>query len=255
MQGGEAMKNKNEFTITAMIVIAIFLTACTPPGDPGVNNKVEIEELQSAMGVLEQENEALLATNKGLEAQLDNYLSVPGVSNPTNTQNLINTAYSVMNLIKEKDMASLSNYVHPTQGLRFTPLVHINVSFDQKFTAQEVANLDLDTRVYDWGYYYGGPPETSIIMDFNEYYDEFIYDKDFLNANRIGVNSLISFGLIIDNIAEFPNAQYLEFYIQGAEHSQGFYWESLKLVFEESGGILYLIGIVHGQWSDDYGVE
>lgn len=249
------MRNNNKFIIAIILVFAVFLTSCTQEVDPSLNNQVEIEELQGQIGVLEEENQSLSTVNEELEVELANSSNNPAASNQTETQTLINTAYSVMNLIKDKDMAGLSNYVHPTQGLRFTPLVHINVTFDQKFTSQEVANLDQDTSVYDWGYYYGGPPETSIMMDFNEYYDEFIYDKDFLNASSIGVNTIISWGIIIDNIAEFPNADYLEFYIQGPEHANGFYWESLKLVFEEAAGQLYLTGIVHGQWSDDYGVE
>lgn len=255
------MKNKNKISIVTLLMFTLLLTACTESG-ADIDNQVVIVELNETIDELQEENVELTSENEGLiianaelQAQLENNSTNSNASGPTNTQNLIDTAYAVMNLIKDKDMVGLSNYVHPSQGLRFTPLVHINVTFDQTFTPGEVATLDQDTTVYDWGYYYGGPPETSIMMDFNDYYDEFIYDKDFLNASSIGVNAVISWGIIIDNIAEFPNAQFLEFYIQGDQHADGFYWESLKLVFEESAGQLYLTGIVHGQWSDNYGVE
>jgi hypothetical protein len=249
------MKNKNRFFIAIMLVFAVFLTACSDSGDTGVVNEGELVKLNEAIVELQEENEELLSANEELELEIENNTNNQEVPSQINTQSLINTGYSVMDLIKNKDMAGLSTYVDPSQGLYFVPLIHINTTFDQKFTATEVAMLDQDATIYDWGYYYGGPPETSIMMDFNEYYDEFIYDKDYINASSIGVNTVISWGLIIDNIEEFPNAEYLEFYIQGAEHANGFYWQSLKLVFEESAGQLYLIGIVHGQWSDDYGVE
>ena len=104
------------------------------------------------------------------------------------------------------------------------------------FTPQEVADLPVDTTEYDWGYYYGTPVETQILLDFNDYYDEFIYDQDFLNANIIGVNAVVSYGVMIDNIFdEYPDAEYLEFYIITSQDNNHIYWRSLKVAFEKVG--------------------
>ena len=202
---------------------------------------------------MKKANEDLISVNNLLEQQLNNN------NNPSpslNTiQSLTDKGLEVMQLIKDKDMVGLSNHVHPTKGVRITPYVHINNTFDQVFSPQEVEGLSQDATVYNWGYYYGGGnPE--INLNFNDYYDEFIYDEDFLNANIVGVNSVVSYGDMIDNIFdEHPNDDYLEFYISGTPHNNGTYWRSLKLVFENDGGVFHLIGIIHGQWTDVYGVD
>lgn len=252
------MNNKYKVFIVFILSFTMLLTACGGIENTGEEQATKIEELNHKIKELTDlneglyiENQILLDKNEELEIQQDNVGNYP---NSNNTQNLIDRAYDVMGLIKDKNMAELSTYVHPIKGLRFTPYVYINLTFDQVFSPGEVAVLDQNTTEYNWGYYYVSV-EQEIIKTFNDYYDEFIYDEDFLNTNTIGVNAIVSYGDIIDNIDnEYPNAEYLEFYFPGVAHNNGSYWRSLKLVFEESGGQLYLIGIVHGQWTDQYGI-
>ena len=58
-----------------------------------------------------------------------------------------------MNSIKNKDMDTLSTYVHPSKGLRFTPYTYIDMENDQLFTAEEVLGLNGDSTLYIWGAY------------------------------------------------------------------------------------------------------
>lgn len=237
--------------IGLMLVLLLVLSACTVPADTSNGTNADTEALNSQIEQLTEENAVLTTKNEELEAQLINQ-NTPTVPVAASTQSLWDIGHEVMSLIKDKDMAGLSAYVHPTKGLSFTPYVHINSTFDQVFTPQEVANLPGDTAEYDWGYYYGRPGETKIMLDFNDYYDEFIYDEDFLNANIIGVNAVVSYGVMIDNIFdEYPDAEYLEFYIITAQDNNNIYWRSLKVAFEEVGGEYKLMGIIHGQWTDE----
>lgn len=256
------MKNKYSIFIVLMIVVSLILSACTSPQVTGRQNNSDVEELTAKVEELNiqvnnltEENSELSAQYEELELELNNGGNNPA-QNPTNAQSLWNIAHDVMQLIKDKNMEELSAYVHPTKGLRFTPYVHINSTFDQVFTPQEVVELPADTTEYNWGYYYGTPVETIIMKNFNDYYDEFIYDEDFLNANIIGVNAVVSYGDMIDNIYdEYPDAEYLEFYIITSQDNNNIYWRSLKVAFEEVGGQYKLMGIIHGQWTDVYGVE
>lgn len=256
------MKSKYRVLIGLILISSLVLSACTLPANSGEQNNgdiealnAQIEGLNTQIDQLEEENEELTAQYEELELLLNNGGNSPPAST-TSAQSLWDIGHEVMSLIKDKDMAALSAYVHPTKGLRFTPYVHINSTFDQVFTPQEVAGLPGNTTEYDWGYYYGTPVETKILLDFNDYYDEFIYDEDFLNANIIGVNAVVSYGVMIDNIFdEYPEAEYLEFYIITSQDNNNIYWRSLKVAFEEVAGEYKLIGIIHGQWTDEYGVE
>lgn len=243
------MKIKYRVLISLMLVLVLALSACTPavdytPADANGENNNEIEALNAQIEELNTQIEELTAENE-----------TPPTSS-TSTQSLWNIGQEVMALIKEKNMVDLATYVHSTKGLNFSPYVHINIPHDQVFTAGEVAVLPGDTTEYNWGYYYGTPVESEIILNFNDYYNEFIYDEDFLNSNVVGVNAVVSYGVIIDNIFDqFPDAEYLEFYVPGSPHNEGTYWRSLKLVFEKEAGEYKLMAIIHGQWHDIYGVE
>lgn len=244
------MKRKYSLYLISILVFSLVLSACTVADNSSEESNgdiegliAQVEELTIQVNNLTEENAELIAQNNPAQ-------------NPTSAQGLWDIGHEVMELIKVKDMAALSAYVHPSKGLMFSPYVHINSTFDQVFTPQEVADLPSNTTEYDWGYYYGTPVETQILLDFNDYYDEFIYDEDFLNANIIGVNAVVSYGDIIDNIAdEYPDAEYLEFYIITSQDNNNIYWRSLKVAFEEVGGQYKLMGIIHGQWTDIYGVE
>ncbi len=92
----------------------------------------------------------------------------------------------VLDSIKNMDMNTLSTFVHPTNGVRFTPYEYVDGQNDKIFTAAEVLGLGVDNQIYNWGDYDGsGEP---IDLDFNDYYNQFIYDEDFINPHIIGNN-------------------------------------------------------------------
>ena len=248
------MKNKYGITVGLILILSLILSACTSlPTDSSNENNSNVEALNEKIEGLTEENKQLKSKNQELEAELENVSNQP---EPATSVSLWDVGQDVMELIKDKNMVELSNYVHPTKGLRFTPYVFTNLTFDQVFTPAEVSDLPNDTEEYDWGYYYGTPTETKIMLNFNDYYDEFIYDEDFLNTNIVGVNAVVSYGDIIDNIAnEYPDAEYLEYYIVTSQDNNNIYWRSLKLVFEKVSEEYKLVAIIHGQWSDIYGVE
>ena len=193
------MKNKYVTIVGLILILSLILSACIRVPNNSVsepNNNVEA--LNQKIEGLTEENEQLKSKNEELEAELETVENTPEA---TLNVSLWDVGQHVMELVKDKNMVELSNYVHPTKGLRFTPYVFTNLTFDQVFTPAEVSDLPNDTEEYDWGYYYGTPTETKIMLDFNDYYDEFIYDEDFLNTNIVGVNAVVSYGDIIDNIA------------------------------------------------------
>lgn len=192
----------------------------------------DIKALQEALALLE-----------GQETE------IPGPELLGPSQNVLVTSLEVIELLKDKDMASLAQYVHGANGLRFTPYFYIDTLEDQVFTAQEVTGLGQNTDLFIWGDYDGvGDP---INLTFNDYYSEFIYDEDFVNPQYIGNNMPLASGNMIDNLDQaYPNGHFVEFHFEEIDPQYaGMDWRSLRLVFEQDNGLWYLVGIVHGQWT------
>lgn len=228
--------NRKAFLITIFSLIFILILSGCTSNNTSVNDLQErIKEKDSKIGELE-------GKIKDLEIQLNN---------PTGTtmNSLLSKVIQVIDTIKNKDMNKLSSFVHPTKGLRFTPYDYIDIQNDKVFATNQVAGLAQDTQSYTWGNYDGtGDP---IDLNFNAYYDRFIYDQDFANPHIIGNNVAIGKGNTINNIEEaYPNGHFIEFHFTGLDPQySGIDWRSLKLVFEEYNGNWYLVGIVHGEWT------
>jgi hypothetical protein len=231
------MKKLNCYIITALVLMVIVIGCSKLPMDNTDISKdyeIKLKEKDDKIAVLE-------GKIKDLEAIKSN--AVPS------SNNLISTAMDIMKLIKEKDMNALSQYVHPTAGVRFTPYFNVNTQIDKVFSASQVVGLMQDSQVLNWGNYDGsGAP---IDLKFSDYYDKFVYDKDFVNPEIIGNNVAIGSGNIVDNVtAAYPNGQFIEFHFsQFDPQYEGADWESLRLVFEEYNDTWYLVGIIHGQWT------
>lgn len=174
----------------------------------------------------------------------------PTVLSDTAVEKLIkDKAYYILKLIKEKNFAALSSQVHPKNGLRLTPYAYVSPEQDLSFTPREVKDLAMADAVYTWGFYDGsGKP---IKATFEEYYQEFIYNADFINA-EVHYNNDQQRGNAINNSRDVYGieAEIVEFYIPGQEEKfGGMDWKSLRLVFTPYNNKWYLEGIIHAQWT------
>lgn len=155
----------------------------------------------------------------------------------------------VLVALKGKDAAELSKYIDPQKGVRFTPYTHINTATDLVFPLTGIPALFSSSTAYTWGSFDGsGAP---INLTFSGYYAKFIYDKNFLAAPQVVFNQVLQRGNMINNFATaYPQGVSIEYHFPGfsAQYS-GMDWESLKLVFEQTGGNWYLVGIIHEQWT------
>lgn len=180
--------------------------------------------------------------NQELEDEVDGWRKLAQSQEP------LLSALRAIELIKAKDWAGLAAMVHPEAGVRFTAYPYIELEKDKVFTAEQVAGFASDTTEYEWGFFDGiGDP---IRLTFAQYFERFIYDKDFAQAPVIGRDRIVGTGNAIDNVKEaYPNGRFIEFYVPGTEQHDGIDWRSLKLVFEQQGDAWYLVGIIHGEWT------
>lgn len=237
------MKRKASLITISALLLALILSGCAP----NENSEDELKAKNNAIATLEEEKQALEDKISELEekiAGLEEAEPVPDLQN-----SMISTALEVVQLLNDEDMAGISTYVHPTEGVRFSPYGNVNVSSDQVFTAAQVAGLMTDAQVYTWGSYDGsGEP---INLNFADYFKEFVYDEDYENPHMIGNNVVIGHGNSLINIdSAYPDGVFAEFHFTGFDPQyEGIDWSSLRLVFEEDNGTWYLVGIIHDQWT------
>ena len=233
--------NKKISYIIMTLMILFIISACMPVVDNDLEE--ELDAKNQIITRLEDENKKLEDRVEELEQNENNNDS------SSKTNRLLGRALRVVELLKSKDMEVLSAYVHPTKGLRLSPYGYINTESDQIFTQDQVANLLNNNDFYQWGNYDGSGE--IINLNFNDYYNRFIYDADFANPHMIGNNTIIGKGNTLINIKDvYTNAEFVEFHFTGFNTEyEGMDWRSLRLVFEEENNMYYLIGIIHDEWT------
>ena len=161
---------------------------------------------------------------------------------------IVARSLQALSAIRRRDMRQLSSFVHPTKGLRFSPYINVQ-SGDRVFTKSQARNLFSNNRRYLWGEQDGsGDP---IRMTARQFFNRYIYDKDFLRAKEVKYNTVTSRGNTINNVLEFyPRAITVEYYLPGTNpRFGGMDWGSLWLIFEKSGNQWYLVGLVSDEWT------
>lgn len=167
---------------------------------------------------------------------------------PPTPLTLEEAAEKVIIALAEKDLAAVAEFVHPEQGVRFSPYTYVDDSH-QVFAGDELSGLTGSDEIFMWGYFDGtGDP---IELTFDDYFGRFIYSHDFANPEAMAVDEELGYSSMINNIADFyPGSSFVEYHFSGfVEDYGGLDWVSLRLVFIEENGSWFLIGIVHDQWT------
>jgi hypothetical protein len=228
-------------TILILVLLAFSLVGC------GITSRsVGPTETPSKIPTLEFSQPSTIPT---LVPTLNQTPSIPPTAQPPSTlQIILDRAFLVISALKNKDMTTLSQYVHPQMGLRFSSYATVKDT-DQVFSPAKVAGFMDDPTVYIWGNFDGsGQP---ISLTFADYYAKFVYDEDFANPPQLALNHRLGTGNSIDNSLEFyPGSLVVEFYFPGFDPQySGMDWRSLRLVFMQQGNDWYLAGIIHDQWT------
>lgn len=157
-------------------------------------------------------------------------------------------AEQAIQALKNQDMLSLVTLVDAERGLRFSPYAYVQEDH-QVFTPDQLANLLSIPALYTWGNYDGtGEP---INLTFADYFQRFVYSKDFAAAEAVSFDQRLSVGNTIDNSREFyPDAIVVEYYLPGTDPQYGgMDWQSLRLVFQPVNDQWRLVAIIHDEWT------
>ena len=161
-------------------------------------------------------------------------------------QEVLDFADECLALLKNKDWGALGSLVHRGQGLTFSPYGYVEDGA-VRLGMGDVKALDTYNQVHVWGHYAGsGDP---IEMTFAQYYDRFVFDKDFTQAPQVAVSKVIR-STMEENLYVFGNGcEFVDFHIPGSGASADHNWASLRLVFGWYEEELCLLAVVHDEWT------
>ena len=155
----------------------------------------------------------------------------------------------VLLLLKNKDYKALVNYIHPEVGVVFSPYGFIDNENSILLTREKFLQALNDGKKINWGNYDGsGDP---INLSLKDYLQKFVYNADYLNAEKFSINKMIGSGNSLNNLKKvFPGLHFTESYFSGFKKElSGMDWTTLRLVFKKSGDKYFLRAFVHDQWT------
>jgi hypothetical protein len=159
-------------------------------------------------------------------------------------------ALEVVEALKRRDMVTVARYAHPTMGVLFAPYAYLEPSEHQIWTATSLPRWFTDTQTRIWGAEDGtGFP---IERTPAQYYERFVFPRDFTAGAKISVNDDQAKGNAINNAASlYPDGVRVEFYLPPTQTPEGpnIDWRALRLVFVPVGGEPKLVAVVHDQWT------
>ena len=220
--------------LLAGVLLPIDLSGGDPP--PALNNNLNTLTPPSTGSTPEKSGPSSASSSSAPLDMLDNFP-------------LLGTACAVNRCFQQQDWTTLSAYVHPELGVTFTPYSTVDPNSDRNFSAAQIKNLAQDQTVYTWGFEDGrGDP---IQMTILQYFQRYVYDRDYTQVPEIGVDRIMTGGNALENLAEeYPGCRFIDFSFPSADPvNDGLDWSSLKLVFQPGGEHWYLVGIVHGEWT------
>lgn len=238
------------FVIILIVSISLYIWQDNTINRLSKENQVLMQELSILQNKVKDLEDKLAK-----EVEKDNIIDDEEASEPDTPEPL--TAREVIEkrsdetilAIKNMDFEKLSKIVHPDKGIRFSPYAYVDIKNDVVLSAEQIRSIATNNPVYIWGAYDGiGDP---IELSFIDYYNRFIYDRDFANAEEKGFNKIIGTGNTINNAFEvYPGAIIVEYHFPYFDaRYEGMDWKSLRLVFEKKDNTWFIVGIIHDEWT------
>lgn len=158
-------------------------------------------------------------------------------------------ANEFIKILATGNIKKIVTYIHPIEGIRFTPYTYVSLEDDLNFTKEKFNERVLSNKKLIWGAYDGSGED--IEMDFKGYFSKFVYNHNYLNAERVSYNDPIGTNNNVDNSREFYNNSIIcEYYFSGFDEKvDGFDWASIRIVFQKYKNEWFVVGIIHNQWT------
>jgi hypothetical protein len=158
-------------------------------------------------------------------------------------------AIDVLTWLRELDFDKLNSF-NDGRAVVFSPYSHIDTNIAVRLSFDKLAAASRNSKFFTWGISDGeGEP---IFMSVPGYFDRFVNDVDYLSdRDELNVGVLIQRGNSIANANKiFPFTEIVEFY-RGPRNPDmaQMDWRALSLIFERIDGRLFLVAVVHNEWT------
>lgn len=214
------------------------------------NVNKELSEAQAVLKSLQEENKLLMKdTDNAFYAEYYKKHFEPAFMSDEAKKIIEDRSQEAIRLLSENDFEGLSSIAHPIYGIRFTPYTFVDIERDLVFFKNEIMNFNNDDKLYVWGIYDG--IGDNIELKPLDYFMDFVYDADFIKAEQVAYNEIISdTGWIENQFGIYHNSIIVEYYFSGFNPSfQGMDWASLRIVFQKYEDNWYITGVIHNEWT------
>ncbi|HEX6845724.1 MAG TPA: hypothetical protein VF144_02040 [Chitinophagaceae bacterium] len=225
--------------LIALVAISSFIISCKDKSDTGTT----VERSTSDSVELASLRRDSLQKAKAVQDSIDFARKKDSI--------LLKLTQTILTNLKNRHYAAFANYIHPVDGIRFSPYGYVDTIRHIKFSrASFIAQSNkADSEMIVWGEFDGtGDP---IKMTLNNYIRRFVYDVDFAKPEKLEVNEFIGSGNSLNNLLSvYKDCNFTESHFSGFDEKyQGMDWKSLRLVFKERNKRFFLVGIVHDEWT------
>lgn len=155
----------------------------------------------------------------------------------------------ILDVLKGKEYEKLVDYMHPVKGVRFSPYAYVDTLKNIRLQRVEFLGELQKNEPIRWGEFDGsGDP---MVLTMKDYFAKFVYNADFQNAEKTAYNEMLGHGNSLNNLTTiYPNSNFTESYFSGFDPKyNGMDWTCLRLVYQKHEDKLYLIAIIHDQWT------
>lgn len=153
----------------------------------------------------------------------------------------------ILNILKTKDYEKFAQYIHPKNGVRFSMYGYVQSEKDKVFTKEDFQKYIGTEIKFTWGEKDG--TGDLLQMSLRNYLEKWVFLKYF-SIGEMFINETGNNGNTINNIkVVYPNSIFTENYLKGTKEYSEMDWNSLRLVFEEYEGELFLVGIINNRWT------
>lgn len=193
---------------------------------------------------------ALFSCNQGNTNNSNQNDSIAKVNAQKQSEaDLIAFSDKVVTSLKEKNFIAFAEFIHPTEGVRFSAAAYIDAKGDKILQKNEIIELSKNNKDFTWGIHEAiGDP---IVLNINKYFEQYVYDVDFLTKAQKQINQATNTGNSVGNIKEiYPKYDFVEYHFKGENKEyEGLDWKTLTLIFKKENDKFYLVAITHGQWT------
>lgn len=191
------------------------------------------------------------STDRSADSSLstDTSKTVNAVDSVADEGTLTTIATEILIALKTKDYTAFASYFHPTEGVVFSPYGFIDTKTVKKLSKASFLKLVEEKGSTIWGNYDGTGDEIKLTAQ--QYLEKFVYNADYLHAEKTGYDQIIGKGNSLNNLNEiFPKHPFIEYYFSGFDKKhEGMDWTSLRLVFKQYQSNYYLVAVIHDQWT------